>query len=263
MSWIHIYFRLAGASLRSQMQYKFNFILSTLLVFLMFGLELMTVSIIIYKFNGIKGWSVYEAGYLFAIMMFVRAFYRIIAGEINGFEKYLVQGMLDQLLLRPMPVLLVLVTRNFRPMAGELVLGTTTMSICLSYLIENKQATLWAIPCSLAVIVSGTIITLAIGLATATVGFWTHRIDELQRITDNAASIASQYPLSIYPKWMRITLLTVLPMGFTSYMPSLYVIRGELGLWILPATMLLAVALLLGALSFWKLGLRHYQSTGT
>ncbi len=245
------------------MQYKFNFILSTLMVFLMFGLEFMTVSIIIYKFDGIKGWSVYEAGYLFAIMMFVRASYRMIAGEVNGFEKYLVQGMLDQLLLRPMPVLLVLVTRNFRPMAGELVLGSILISICLSHLMEKGQVTLWAIPGTLAVIISGTIITLSIGLATATVGFWTHRIDELQRITDNAATIASQYPLSIYPKWMRITLLTIIPMGFTSYMPSLYVIRGELGLWILPATMLLAAILLLGALRFWKHGLAHYQSTGT
>ncbi|ULL18837.1 hypothetical protein DVH26_33025 [Paenibacillus sp. H1-7] len=263
MSWIRIYIQLAGASLRSQMQHKFNFLLSSFLVLLVFGLEFVTVSTVIYKFGGIKGWSVYETGYMFAVMMFTRAFYRMLAGEVNGFEKYLVQGMLDQLLLRPMPVLLVLCTRNFRPMAGELVLGATLAGICLNHLMASGQVTLWAVPFTLAAIMSGTLITLSIGLTVATVGFWTHRIDDLQRITDNAATTASQYPLSIYPQWMRIVLLTVIPMGFTSYIPSLYIIRGELGMWIIPATMTLAVVLLLGALRFWKHGIAHYQSTGT
>jgi ABC-2 type transport system permease protein len=263
MSWVRLYARMIGASIRGQMQYKFNFIFSSMMAMFMFALEFLTVATVIYRFNGIHGWGVYEVGYLFTIMMFTRAFYRILAVEVNGFEKYLVHGLLDGLLVRPVPVLLVLMTRNFRPMLGELILGSVLVTICLRHLIGIGQVTWWAIPLTLVVVISGTVITFAIGLATATVGFWTHRIDDLQRITDNAATIAGQYPLSIYPRWMKVILLTVLPMGFTAYVPSLYIIRGELGAWVMAATILVAVLLLFAALRFWRYGIAHYQSTGT
>ncbi|WP_135553898.1 ABC transporter permease [Paenibacillus cymbidii] len=260
---LRLYVQLARASLRGQMQYKFNFIFSSVMVVFMFGIEFATIGIVVARFGGIKGWDVYQVGYLFAIMMFVRAFYRMLAGEVNYFEKYLVEGNLDQLLLRPVPVLLVLTTRQFRPMLGELVLGGATIAICIGHMIAAEQVTWIAIPLTAVVVVSGTTILFAIGLATATVGFWTHRIDDLQRMTDDAASTASRLPLTIYPGWLRIGLLTVVPTGFAAYVPSLYVIRHEAGVWVLLATLAVAGVLLAGALKFWRFGIAHYQSTGT
>ncbi|MCQ6557107.1 ABC transporter permease [Paenibacillus mendelii] len=264
MSWIHLYVKLAAASLRGQMQYKFNFAFSTLMVFGIFGLEFLMVATVIQKFGGIGGWNVYEVGYLFALMMFNRALYRMFASEVNGFEKYLIDGMLDQLLLRPVPVLLVLMTRQFRPMLGELILGSLILTICLKQLdaagqIDWRLALLKTVPA----ILSGSVLTFAFGLSTAAVGFWTHRIDDLRRITDDATTNACNYPLTIYPGWMRLILLTVLPMGFTSFVPAMHIIRGEIGLWTMPATMLLALLLLIGALRLWRHGIMHYQSTGT
>ena len=43
MSWIGLYVKLATASLRAQMQYKFNFVFSSAMVFGMFGIEFLTV----------------------------------------------------------------------------------------------------------------------------------------------------------------------------------------------------------------------------
>ncbi|MFK7693548.1 ABC transporter permease [Paenibacillus sp. HJGM_3] len=264
MSWIQLYIRLVKASLRSQMQYKFNFAFSTVMVLGMFGLEFIMVGTVIQKFGGVGGWSTYEVGFLFALMMYNRAFYRMFASEINSFEKYLVDGMLDQHLLRPIPILLVLMTRQFRPMLGELILGSTLLITCLLHLDASGQLD-WrlALLKTLIAIPSGFAITFAFGLSTATVGFWTHRIDDLRRITDDATTNASFYPLTIYPKWMRVILLTVLPMGFASYVPAMHIIRGELSFWTLPATLLLALLLLAGALRFWRFGVTHYQSTGT
>ncbi|MBB3111131.1 ABC-2 type transport system permease protein [Paenibacillus phyllosphaerae] len=264
MNWIRLYIRLAGASFRAQMQYKFNFAFSSLMAFGMFGIEFLTVGTVIYKFGGVGGWGVYEVGYLFALMMFNRALYRMFASEINGFEKYLVEGLLDQLLLRPVPVLLVLMTRQFRPMLGELFLGGTILTLSLQQLDAAGQIVWYtALAKSFAAILSGAIFTFSFGVLTATVGFWTHRIDDLRRITDDATTNACYYPLTIYPGWMRMMLLTVLPMGFTSYVPALHIIRGEIGVWVLPATLLFALLLLMGALRFWRFGIAHYQSTGT
>ena len=64
------------------------------------------------------------------------------------------------------------------------------------------------------------------------VRFWTTRITELQNITEDAARTATQYPLTLYPKWMSSILLIVVPVGLVNYIPSLYILRGELGVWV-------------------------------
>ena len=75
--------------------------------------------------------------------------------------------------------------------------------------------------------------SFSIGLATATLGFWTTRIEELQVLTEDAARTAAQYPLTLYPKWMSTLLLSAIPVGFVNYIPSLYLLRGEGGAWVL------------------------------
>jgi ABC-2 type transport system permease protein len=58
-------------------------------------------------------------------------------------------------------------------------------------------------------------------------------------------------------------LLTVIPVGFVNYVPSLYLLRGELGAWVLVAIVVVAILSLAASLRFWKFGLTKYQSTGS
>ena len=75
------------------------------------------------------------------------------------------------------------------------------------------------------IVLSGALLLFAIGLLTASLGFWLTRIEDLQTITEDAARTAVQYPVSIYPKWMQGMLLTAIPVAFANYVPSLPVRR--------------------------------------
>lgn len=117
---------------------------------------------------------------------------------------------------------------------------------------------LTSVPWTLFAIGTGAILLFSIGLATATVGFWITRIAELQNFTEDAARTAAQYPLALYPKWLQSLLLVVVPVGFVSYVPSLYIVRGEYGVWLLAGTALAALLCLAGSLAFWRYGLTKY-----
>ena len=103
-SWLSLYTPLIRTSIKSRMQYKFNFILASFLAALIQISEFLMVAIVLYKFGAIQGWSMHEIGYLFAVMTLSKTLYRTFADEVHHLEHYLVNGELDQLLTRPMPV---------------------------------------------------------------------------------------------------------------------------------------------------------------
>lgn len=213
-SWLNLYRLLIRTSIKSRMQYKFNFVLGTVLAALIQISEFLMIAIVLDKFGVIQGWSVYEIGYLFAVMTLSRTLYRTFAEEVHHLEKYLVGGELDQLLTRPMPVLLALMPQNFRLMPGELLQGGFILCWSLGAMMHSGQ-------------------------------------------------VAARYPLTLYPKWMSSLFLFVIPVGFVNYVPSLYILRGEWGPWILAATAGAAAICLAASLRFWLFGITKYQSTGS
>ncbi|MWV43680.1 hypothetical protein GRF59_08525 [Paenibacillus sp. HJL G12] len=261
--WLDLYVVLIKSSIRSRMQYKLNFILGTVLAAIVQIAEFLMIAIVLNKFGAVKGWSLYEVGYLFAVMTLSKTLYRTFASDVHHLENYLTTGELDQLLTRPVPILLALMSQNIRLMPGELLQGGTILYWSMHGLITSGQITWAALPYTLFIIVTGGVILFSIGLATATIGFWITRIDELQTLTEDAAQTAVRYPLVLYPVWLRSLLLIVIPVGFVGYVPSLFILRGEYGAWLVYGIAFLAVICLIVSLKFWKFGLTRYQSTGS
>ncbi|WP_334073760.1 MULTISPECIES: ABC transporter permease [Paenibacillus] len=262
-NWLKLYRLLIRTSIRSRMQYKFNFVLASLLAALIQISEFLVIAIVLHKFGAIQGWSLYEVGYLFAVITLSKTVYRTFADEVHHLEKYLVSGDFDQLLTRPIPVLLALMPQNFRIMLGEVLQGGFILCWSLAGMMRAGQVGWTAVPLTLMTVLTGAVILFSIGLATATIGFWTTRIEELQNLTEDAARTAAQYPLTLYPKWMSSVLLVLIPVGFVNYVPSLYILRGELGVWALAAVVGVAALCLGGSLLFWRFGITKYQSTGS
>lgn len=170
-SWLSLYTLLIRTSIKSRMQYKFNFILASFLAALIQISEFLMVAIVLYKFGAIQGWSMHEIGYLFAVMTLSKTLYRTFADEVHHLEHYLVNGELDQLLTRPMPVLLALMPQKFRIMLGEVLQGGFLLWWSLHGMMAAGQVGWSAVPQSLYIIVTGAVILFSIGLATATFGF--------------------------------------------------------------------------------------------
>lgn len=263
MNGLRISWLLYRINVRARMQYRISFLLTTLLASVVTIAEFLGLAVVLHAFGAIKGWNVWEIGYLYGVLMTAKYLYRSFGSAINNFEPYLVNGLLDQLLLRPMPLLLSVMTSRTRMVGGELLQSMTVLGICLGKLMRDGAVGWTALPATAFVICTGTVIMFAVGLATAAAGFWTTRTEDLSVLTDNASTTACQLPLSLFPDWLRTLLLTVIPFGFINYVPAMFIVRSEWGFWTLPATAGAAALSLAGALALWRIGVRKYQSTGT
>ncbi|PWK16472.1 ABC transporter permease [Tumebacillus permanentifrigoris] len=259
-----LYWKLVKASLKSQLQYKLAFAFEVVMFMIMQALDFLLVAAILLKFDTVGGWDLYEVGYLFSIASLVRSLYRVFANEIHSFEKYTKNGEFDQLLTRPVSPLVLLFSRgiNWNQIGGFLQ-GVLMLMFAL-WGLHEQGASIWAALLYLPVsILSGALIVFSLGLATATIGFWTVKINELLAFTHYGPLNAASYPMHIYPGWLRGVLFTLIPVAFIAYVPSLYLFDKGGALWYLLVSPLIAFVVAGLALRFWKFGIKHYHSTGS
>lgn len=261
---LKLYRILIGASIRSQMQYKVHFITTTVTTALIMGIDFLILAAILYRFNDVKGWGIYEVGLLYGLSSIALSCYRMFAPEIHDFEKYVVQGEFDQLLIRPVSPLTLLLTKNLElGRIGGAVQGSAIVIISLMGL-QSAGEQIWPIIFYLPVVLlSGIAIFFAISLCTATTAFWTSQIKDLQTFTIYAPANAASYPLSLYPDWLKLLFFSVLPVAFVNYVPIMYLLHKG-GHWsFLFLSPLVALLFLWLALRFWRFGIRYYHSTGS
>lgn len=259
---MRLYLRLIAASVRARLQYKWDFLLTTLLHAVMTSVDFLTVAAILLRYHSVAGWNIYEVALLSGIISASHGLFRLVGTEINGFEQYLVSGEFDQLLTRPWQTLPSLLSRTFDiGRIGGILQGYLVIGIGLKGVLA-AGAPVWMVPYVLVLPLAGLFIDGAIHLMTATAGFWLTRIDELLTFTTNAPLTAAQYPADIYPGWLRKLLTTVLPMLTIGYIPVRYALGKGGGPLALAVPFVTAVLMALVSLRLWHWGERHYQSTG-
>jgi len=264
MSGLSLYLRSVQAAMRAKMQYKGDFVTGLLLYAVLSATDFLMIAAILTRFPRLGGWDVYEVGLLYGMASIATGLYRTFGAELHAFERYLVRGEFDVLLLRPWPTLLTLLGRNVEPeRLGNALQGAIILSLCAHRLMETGVLDALEVAYVAAASLFGTLVPFSLALLTAAVGFWVVRVDELQTFVMYAPVSASHYPLTIYPGWLRALLTGVLPVGFMNFVPVQYLLGKGGGPWALWLTPLVIAGFALLAYGFWRLGERHYQSTGT
>jgi ABC-2 type transport system permease protein len=261
---MNLYLKLLSGSLRSRMQYKMNFLVSSLSYGLIMAVDFVLLAAILQRFDDVKGWNLYEVGLLYGISSVAITLYRVFGVEIHNFERYMVEGEFDSLLIRPVSPLSLLLTKNLDlsriggTVQGVIILVISFIGLRLDSF--DMFLLLLYIPVS---IISGTVICFSLGLLTATIAFWTQRIKDFQTFTLYAPFNAANYPMNIYPGWLKIIFFTVIPVGFMNYTPILFLLHKGGSIWNLALPPAVALVFLSLSLRFWHFGIRHYHSTGS
>lgn len=255
-----MFWRLFSLSLRAQMEYKLDFIVSNILRSLLAVVDFLLVAVILVRFEAIDGWSIYQVGLLFGTASLAMALYRSLAAAVHNFESVLINGEFDSLLIRPLPTLLTLMTRKIElRWFGHILQALAVIIICSLQLSLPPKA--WFFLLLMPLWATGML--LAISLATITLGFWLTRIDELLIFSLYAPNYAASYPLSIFPNWLKSVFFTVLPIAYINYVPLLYLLSKGGEWWWLLLPPLVSTAALILAYRFWLFGQSRYHSTGS
>jgi ABC-2 type transport system permease protein len=270
-----LYLRLLAASIRVRMQYKLDFLFTTLAYAVLTMADFLTVAAILYRYRAVAGWNIYEVATLSGVASSAYGLYRVFGGELDGFERYLVTGEFDTLLTRPWPTLASLLARNFDlGRAGALLQGLLVLTIGLRGIglkgiglrgigLNDSGLSPWMAAYVYLLPVAGGCIFIGLSLAAAAAGFWLTRIYELQIFVLNAPQAAANYPQDLFPAWMRRLFLGVLPVSAMGYVPMRFALGKGGSAWSLAVPFVAAALTLWVAYRFWLWGERHYQSTGS
>lgn len=98
----------------------------------------------------------------------------------------------------------------------------------------------------------------------ATLSFWTTETLEIMNITTFGGMETGQYPMTIYKAPLRLFFTFIIPLSCVAFYPiSTLLHKGSLPYWLGVGAPILGIAFLFLSFKFWKLGVRHYHSTGS
>lgn len=260
-----LYFKYLSIHFKSQMQYRTSFWL------LSFGQFFIPFSVfaglyfMFERFGQLEGWSFYEVALCFAIIHMAFSLSECFARGFDAFSSLVVGGDFDRLLVRPRSSVMQVLGSKFEfTRIGRLLQSVIVLTWALYHLPVD-----WSIPkviTLLLMIVNGVFIFTGIFVLAATFCFWTIQGMEVANIFTDGGREMAQYPLNIYEKWVTHIFTFLIPFACVSYLPLQYILGkpDADGSWLLYMLMPLAGLLfLLPCLLVWRIGVKHYRSTGS
>jgi ABC-2 type transport system permease protein len=261
-----LYRRLIGARMRAQMQYRTSFLLMTLVSMVVTGSDLLAILILFNYFGELAGWQAGEVALLYGLAMVAFGLSEMVAAGFDLFPEAIRQGEFDRVLLRPVGIFVQVLAADFQlRRLGRVAQGGLALALAIAW--TSIAWTPLKVLYLLVVLVSGFVMFSALLVLGAVLCFWTvQSIEIINTVTYGGTEMAS-YPLPIYHELLQRFFTFVVPLAFVSYFPALYLLdRPELQHlpgWLPGMTPIAAAMLALMAWLAWRLGVRHYQSTGS
>ena len=258
---IRLYLHYISINIRSMMQYKTSFFLSVAGQFLTSFSVFLGVFFMFQRFSRVEGFSYSEVLLCFSIFLLSISLAEMFGRGFDAFSGMVRNGEFDRILVRPRNEILQVLGSKF-----ELTrIGRMLQAVIMFIYGIVKSEVVWDFQKVLTVVfmvLGGTALFAALFIIYAAICFFTLEGLEVMNIFTDGAREFGRYPLGIYGKKVLLFTTFCIPYALVQYEPLLYVIGQRTQSWrmVLP---LLACWILLPALLFWKLGVRHYTSSGS
>jgi ABC-2 type transport system permease protein len=266
MTAIRLYGRYASISLRGQMEYRASFLMQTTGQFLITAIEFLGIWALFSRFGHIRGWTLGEVAFFYGLISITWSIADAISRGFDVFGTTVKNGDFDRILLRPRSTILQLFGHELTlRRVGRLTQGLAVLVFAIATL-----DIAWSGPrivLLVLAVVGGVCLFVGLLILEATSAFWTTESLEVWNAFTYGGVTMSQYPLEIYRPWFRRFFIVVIPLGCINYLPGVAILGrpDPLGTplilqWAAP---LVGPLFMLVCLQMWKLGVRHYQSTGS
>lgn len=248
------------ASLTADLEYRANFVTRILTDIFWYAAQIMSFEVIYRHTETIGSWNVHQTRVFLGIIFVVDAFYMIFVSEnLDRFSEKVRKGDLDLLLTKPVnSQFMVSLQRANTAILGNLLMGLSWLTWALLSLPEfSWPRLLWLlvlIPCSL-------VLTYACRFFFSSMAVIFTRAENLQFLWYQIYRLGMR-PDSIYVPWMRILLMSILPVAMVASVPARALLEDPsplLFLW----TITLALFFLWLSGRFWRLALRFYSSASS
>ena len=256
-----LYIRFFSIHIRSVIQYKVSFLLTTLGQFLVSFNVFLGIYFMFQRFHQVKGYNYSEALLCFSIVVMSFSIAELFLRGFDLFSATISNGEFDRILLRPRnEVFLVLAGKIEFTRVGRII---QTIIILIYGIVTSKIV--WSadkILTMLLMIIGGSVIFGCLFVIYAGICFFTLEGLEFMNILTDGAKEFGKYPMNIYGKNVLKFCTYVIPYALFQYYPFMYLIGRATN----PVYIVLPIAtcfFIIPTYMLWSRGVRHYQSTGS
>jgi viologen exporter family transport system permease protein len=254
-----------ASRIRAQRAYPTGFALDISSSLLIGLTEFAEMFVIFHNVSVLGGLDFHAMLLLFGLSNLSWSIADMVVGHVDTLPTYVRAGTLEAFYLRPQPVLAQLITSEFtlRRLA-RLSVGLVTMVVGL--VINEIDWGVDTVVVLVMAVVFGSLIFAACFVAAASLQFFLINGAELTNTFTYGGSYASAQPASVFPMSLKIVFGYLVPVTFTSYLPTLWILDlpgppllPAWLVWLLPVAAFYSWAV---ALRLWTWGCRHYQGGG-
>jgi ABC-2 type transport system permease protein len=263
---VRLYFHFISISIRAQLQYRASFIMMAFGHLFATGIEFAGIWALFARFGSLRGWTLPEVAIFYGVIGTAFALAEGIGRGFDTFSNLIKTGDFDRLLLRPHSTAFQVAAQEVQLMRVGRLLQATGVLVWAGISLH----TVWTPPrilLLLNMVLGGTCLFYGLFVLQATLSFWTVETLEIMNTVTYGGTETAQYPLTIYRPWFRRFFTFVVPLACVNFMPMRAILpRADLAGTPLPlawAAPIISVLFLFVSLQLWKLGVRHYTSTGS
>lgn len=256
-----LYLKYALIILKSQMQYKASFIMSSIGQFLVSFSAFLEVYFMFSHIRSISGFTLQEVLLCFSSVL---ASFSIAECFVRGFDAFsgiISNGEFDRIMVRPRnEILQVLSSRIEFSRIGRLLQSLAVFAYAIP-----ASGVIWTfdkIVTLVFMILGGLMVFSGLFIVYASLCFFTIEGLEFMNIFTDGGREFGKYPFSIYGESVLRFLTFIIPLALFQYYPLLYLIGKSNNIFYMFFP-LLGMLFIIPCLLFWRVGIRHYKSTGS
>jgi ABC-2 type transport system permease protein len=258
------YFDIAWLWVRAAWAYPASFIMLAVGNGLITGLDFVGLWIMFSHLNDLKGFTLAEVAFLYGAGSVGLGIADTLIGSVERIGTYVRTGRLDQMLTKPVPLLVQVCADQFTlRRLGRITQAVIVFGWASTYVDWTPLRVLVAA----SMIVSGAAVFFGLFVGFSCIQFWTTDATEFANAFTYGGATVTQYPLSIFPREVLVALTFVIPVAFVNWYPALFVLGRDdpfgMPQWLQFASPLAAVVTVALSLLAWRTGVRHYTSTGS
>lgn len=256
-----LYLRYLSIIVRGKMQYKKSFFMIFVGSFMASFTIFLSVFFMFQRFSHVKGYTFQEVLLCYSIVLMSFSLAEIWARGLEAFPGMVRRGEFDRVLLRPRGLLLQILgtqcdLERFSRVLQALVILIYAVSASRVHWTPLRIATVFFM------LAGGCALFSGIFLVQAAMSFFFLEGLEFTNIFTFGLNEHGKYPVDIYGKGVLWILTFLIPFALVQYYPLLYLLGRREEIWyaFLP---FVAALFLIPCYLLWRVGVRHYKSSGS
>jgi ABC-2 type transport system permease protein len=260
------YWMLLRGQTRSQASYRASFAVDVLSSATATLFDVTTVLVLFRVTGSLGGFGLAEVLVMVGLSAAGFAAADLVFGNVDQLKRYVRTGLFDAVLLRPLRPLPQLVVMDLPVRkVGRVLIGVGILVTAV--LIARVDWTAGRAVLVVLTPLAGMVFFGSLFVATASLAFWWVESGEVGNAFTYGGRDFTAYPVTVYEGLFRRVFAFGLGFAFVAYYPALALLgrADPLGLpswvgWASPAAAVVAAAV---AAAVWRVGIRHYRSTGS